>query len=218
MLGFIGGTGPAGRGLALRLALAGEQVLIGSRDLARAKEAAESISPFVPQGALIGTLNIKVAHEADIVFVVVPYAAQRDTLVSLKQELAGKIVVNAVVPFVFNKAQSRAVLVEEGSAALQAQAILSESTVVSAFHSISAQELLKPDQPIDSDVIICADDERAKEIVAELAEKIQGVRAVNGGRLENAKYVEDLTAVLANINRIYKAHSMIRITGIWAMR
>ena len=77
--------------------------------------------------------------------------------------------------------------------------------MVSAFHSVSAQELLKPDQPIDSDVIICADDEDAKEVVAKLAERIEGLRAVNGGGLENARYVENFTALLANINRIYKA-------------
>lgn len=214
MLGFVGGTGPEGRGLALRLALAGEQVLIGSRNEARAKEAAENISRFVPKGALHGTLNTKVAREADIVFVVVPYAAQRETLGFLAEELSGKIVVSAVSPLVFSNGRARTAPIEEGSAALEAQAILPESTLVSAFHSISAQELLKPDQPIDSDVIICADDDRAKEIVTELAEKIEGVRAVNGGRLENAKYVEGLTALLANINRIYKARSMIRITGI----
>lgn len=166
MLGFVGGTGPEGRGLALRLALVGEQVLIGSRDDARAAEAVEGISQFVPQGALRGTRNIEVAREADVVFVVVPYAAQRDTLLSLKEELAGKIVVNVVVPLVFSKGHAKAVPVEEGSAGLQAQAILPGSTVVSAFHNISAQELLKPDQPIDSDVVICADDERAKEVVA----------------------------------------------------
>ena len=114
MLGFIGGTGPEGRGLALRLALAGEKALIGSRDEARARQAVESISRFLPQGALRGALNTEVANTADIVFVVVPYAAQRDTLVSLKGELAGKIVVDAVVPLAFSKGRARAVPVEEG--------------------------------------------------------------------------------------------------------
>lgn len=214
MLGFIGGTGPEGRGLALRFALAGEKVLIGSRNEERARQAAESVSEFAPPASVRGAINSEVAHEADIVFIAVPYAAQRDTLSALKEQLSGKLVVNLIAPLEFNKGRASAVIVEEGSAALESQAILAESTIVAAFQNISAENLLVPDKSIDSDVIVCADDADARTRVMKMAETIKGARAVNGGGLANARYVENLTALLLNINRIYKAHSSIKITGI----
>lgn len=214
MLGFIGGTGPEGRGLALRFALAGERVVVGSRDEERAARAAESVSEFAPGGSVAGALNRDVAREADVVFVVVPFSGHRDTLVPLREPLEGKTVVDVVAPLAFSKGRVSAVPVEEGSAALQAQAILTDSIVVAAFQTISAQDLLVPDRAIDSDVVVCADDPGARDDVMKLAERIGGVRAVNGGGLENARYVEDFTALLLNINRIYKAHSTIKIGGI----
>ena len=215
MLGFIGGTGPEGRGLALRFAIAGERVVIGSRDQGRAEEAAHSISGLVPSGSVRGALNRDVAREADIVFVSVPYPAHKDMLSPMKKQLAGKIVVDVVAPVAFSKGRGASAMpVEEGSVALQAQAILADSAVVAAFQTVSAQDLLVPDRSIGADVVVCADDTDAKEAVMKLAEKIKGVRAVNGGGLENARYVEDFAALLININRIYKAHSSIKIVGI----
>ena len=214
MLGFIGGTGPEGRGLALRFALAGEQVIIGSRDLRRAEGAAASIAPLAPGAVVRGALNSEVVREADIVFISVPYSGHRDTLDSLTGGLAGKVVVDVVAPLVYHRGHYKAVLVDEGSVALQAQSALPGSRVVSAFQTISARELLASDGSIDSDVVVCANDEDAKRVVMKLAERITGVRAVDGGGLENARYVEDFTALLLNINRIYKAESMLRIVGI----
>ena len=214
MLGIVGGTGPEGRGLALRFALAGEHVLIGSRDESRARSAAESVLEHAPAGSVGGAANAEVASSADVVLVSVPYAAQRDTLAALTEELAGKTVVSLVAPLEFNRGLASAVRVEEGSAALQAQAILPDSTVAAAFQNVSAEDLLVPDKSIDSDVIVCADDADARRLVMDMAERIEGVRAVNGGGLANARYVEDLTALLLNINRNYRAHSSIRITGI----
>ncbi len=214
MLGIIGGTGPEGRGLALRFALAGEQVVIGSRDEARANSAAESVLEHAPAESVSGATNSEAAAKSDVVLVSVPYAAQRATLTGLTGELAGKTVVSLVAPLEFNRGRASAVRVEEGSAALQAQAILPDSTVAAAFQNVSAEDLLIPNKSIDSDVIVCADDSDALRLVMELAERIEGVRAVNGGGLANARYVEDLTALLLNINRIYRAHSSIRITGI----
>ena len=214
MLGFIGGTGPEGRGLGLQFALAGEDVLIGSRDAARASEAASAISERFVKGSVAGGLNADVADRADILLVTVPYAGHRDTLTALKEPLAGKIVIDVVAPLAVEKGRASAVRVEEGSAALQAQEVLPDSRVVAAFQTISARDLLVPDKSIDSDVVVCADDGDAKAIVMELAEKIAGLRAVDGGGLDNARYVEDFTALLLNINRIYKAHSSLRITGI----
>ena len=208
MLGFIGGTGPEGRGLALRFALAGESVLIGSRNLERAVQAAESVSHHARPGLVKGALNLDTAREADIAFVAVPYDGQRGTLEALVEPLAGKIVVEVVAPLSFGKGGASAVRVPEGSAALQTQAILRDSMVVAAFQNTSAHDLLIPGKSIDSDV------GDARDAIMRLAEKIDGVRAVNGGGLENARYVEDLTALLVNINRIYKSHSSIKIVGI----
>ena len=204
MIGFIGGTGPEGRGLALRFALAGEKVLIGSRDEGRAREAAESLAGDAPDVAL----------ESDIVFIAVPYAAQRPTLEGLKEHLNGKLIVNVISPLTFEKGQAGAIRVEAGSAAQEASEILPDSAMVAAFHNVSAQELLVPDMSLETDVIVCSDVSEAKQKVMALAETISGVRAVDGGGLSNARYVEDLTALLLNINRIYKSHSMIKIVGI----
>ncbi len=213
-LGFIGGTGPEGRGLALRFAKAGERVLIGSRDASRAEEAAAGLLKTLPGVDVGGAVNEDVARHADIALVTVPYEAHRGTLESLAEHLAGKIVVDVVAPLSFNKGVASAVSVDEGSAAMQAQATLVRSTVVGAFQCISAQELLVPDRRLDSDVVVCADDAEAKKIVMGLAERIDGVRAIDGGGLQNARYVESFTALLLNINRIYRAQSTIKIGGV----
>ena len=214
MLGLIGGTGPEGRGLGLRFALAGEDVLIGSRDAERAEQAASTIRSHDVKGSVGGALNVDVARRAGTILVAVPYEGHRGTLTALRKELAGKLVIDVVAPLVVDRGRARAVSVEEGSAALQAQAILRGSTVAAAFQTISARDLLAPDRSIDSDVVVCADDTDAKAIVMELVEKIDALRAVDGGGLENARYVEDFTALLLNINRIYKAHSSLRIVGV----
>ena len=216
MLGFIGGTGPEGRGLALRFALAGEQVMIGSRQEERALRAAESLWSLIDPARVRWGVNRETAQESDIVFVAVPYSGHRATLEPLAAELTGKIVVDVVAPLAVRRGRAKAVPVEEGSAALQAQAVLPDARVVAAFQTVSAQELLVPDRAIDSDVVVCSEDSEARETVMRLAEKIQGVRAVNGGGLENARYVEDFTALLLNLNRIYKAHSTIKIGGIFS--
>ena len=214
MIGFIGGTGPEGRGLALRFALSGEHVLIGSRDAGRAQEAADSVRRLAPSIAIDGALNAAVAAQSDTVVIAVPYAAQKPTLQSLTAELKGKIIVNVVVPLAFSKGVARAVAVAEGSAALEAQAILPDSTHIAAFHNVSAPELLKPDKRLDTDIVVCGDNADAKRAVMRLADTIAGARGVDGGGLANAAYVENLTALLLNINRIYKAHSMIKIVGV----
>jgi NADPH-dependent F420 reductase len=214
VIGIIGGTGPEGKGLALRFARAGDRVLIGSRDEGRAREAAASLAASVPPGSLRGATNIDVALEADIVVVSVPYEGQKDVVHAIKDALTGKVVVCVVAPLTFAKGWASAVSVPEGSAAKQAQALLPRSRIVAAFQNISARDLLDPARSVDADVIVCSDDVDAKRQVMGLAERIPGVRAVDGGALDNARYVEDLTALLLNINRIYKAHSSIKIVGI----
>ncbi|HAL48647.1 MAG TPA: NADPH-dependent F420 reductase [Dehalococcoidia bacterium] len=214
IIGFLGGTGPEGKGLALRFALAGDQVIIGSRDKARADEAAASVAEYAPEGSVTGGLNDEVASASDVVFVAVPYGGHRATLESLREFLAGKVVVDVVAPLVFKRGIVSATRVEDGSAALEAKAVLPNSTVVAAFQNVSAEDLLEPDTSIESDVIVCADDADAKAMVIGLADSIPGIRGVDGGGLQNARYVEDFTAMLLNINRIYKAHSTIKIVGI----
>ena len=214
MIGFIGGTGPEGRGLALRFAMAGEEVVIGSRSRERAQEAVEDVLRRAPDLAVTGAENADAAQSADTVFVAVPYSAHRDTVSGLGDLLKGKIVVDVVVPLAFEKGRVRALTVEEGSVAEQAQLLLPDAQVVGAFHSISAQELLVPDAVLDCDVVVCADDAEARDRVMALAELIKGVRALDGGGLATSRYVEALTALLLNMNRIYKAHSAIKIVGI----
>ena len=213
MLGFLGGTGPEGRGLALRFALSGEKVFIGSRSTERGFEAAQSLKAITEVDADGGT-NERAAEIGDVIFAAMPYGGQRATLESVKGSLHGKILINVVAPLLFNRGKISTIKIEEGSAAVQAQETVPEAKVVGAFHNISAEDLLIPVKNIDSDVIVCADDESSKSYVMELAEKIEGIRGVDGGALENSRYVEELTALLLNINKVYKAHSSIRITGL----
>ena len=214
MLAFLGGTGPEGRGLALRLALAGEEVIIGSRDGDRARETAEALKEIAPGAAISGDVNAVAAQRGDIAFVTVPYEAQRPLLEQVSGLLAGKVVVNVVAPLAVTRGRARAVAVEEGSAALQAQHVLSASYVVAAFQNISAADLVVPDRTMEGDVVVCSDHREPKERVMEMVTKIRDLRPVDGDGLENARYVEELTALLLNINRIYKCHSMIKIVGI----
>ena len=214
MLAFLGGTGPEGRGLALRLALAGEEVVIGSRDESRAKEAADSLKELAPGAAISGEANDTAAQRGDTIFVTVPYEAQKPLLEQTATYLTGKVVVNVVAPLAFSKGRARAIAVEEGSAAMQAQQILPDSYVVAAFQNISASELVIPDKRMEGDVVVCSDHQAPKQQVMEMVRKIVSLRPVDGGGLEYARYVEDFTALLVNINRIYKCHSMIKIVGV----
>ena len=217
MLGFIGGTGPEGKGLALRFAISGLSVFIGSREKQRGAEAAEEIrSQFTEIGSDIvaGGTNEEAAIASDISVICTPYAGHKATLKNLKHDLKGKIVVDVVAPLSFKKGSISAITVEEGSAAEQAQLLLPDSLVVGAFQNASAEDLLIPSRDLECDVIVCSNDQSAKEQVMLLGERIPGVRSIDGGNLHNAKYVEQLTALLININKIYNAHSSIKIVGI----
>jgi len=217
MLGFIGGTGPEGKGLALRFAISGLDVFIGSRQEQRGVEAAEDlISKFegIDSNLVKGGTNGKAASDCEIAIICTPYAGHRETLEDLKQNLIGKTVVDVVAPLSFQKGSISAIQVEEGSAAQEAQLLLPESNVVGAFQNVSAEDLLIPSKQVTCDVIVCSNDQPAKEQVMLLGERIPGIRSVDGGNLENSKYVEQLTALLININKIYKSHSSVKIVGI----
>ena len=213
MLAILGGTGPEGKGLALRLAMAGEEVVIGSRDAARANDAAEALKELAPNLQVTGDVNDVAAQQGDTVFLTVPYEGQAALLQQVAPALAGKVVVNVVAPMAFNRGRARAIQVEDGSAAEESQKILADSQVVAALQNLSAEDLMQPDLTMESDVVICSDHREAKEQVMGLVQRIPNLRTIDGGALEYARYVESLTALLVNINRIYRCHSTIKIVG-----
>ena len=215
MLAFLGGTGPEGKGLALRLALAGEATIIGSRDAGRATAAAEELLRAAPGASINGANNADAATQADVVFLTFPYEGLRPLLEQLQGSLHGKVVVNVIAPMRFQRGRgASAVAVEAGSAAQEAQELLPNSLVVAAFQNVSAEELQKPDTVMEGDVIVCSDHREAKDLVLDLVRKIHDLRPVDGGGLANAKYVEQITPLLLNINRIYKIHAGIKIVGL----
>jgi len=217
-IGIIGGTGPAGMGLALRWARAGEVVIIGSRDGQRAQQAAASIQRNAgPQASVTGMENSAVCAAADVLMLTVPFEGQATLLKQLKPAITeGSILIDATVPLAaaVGGRPLRPLGVWQGSAAQQTAELVPKGvSVVAAFHNISA-ELLNGDAPLDCDVIVCSDDADASQLTRELAAKIPGVRAIDGGKLENARIVEQITALLIGLNIRHKGHSGIRITGL----
>ncbi len=213
-IAVLGGTGPQGRGLARRFAAAGLEVVIGSRSADRAEATAAELAEAVG-GSLRGADNAAAAAAGDVVVVAVPWEGHKELLLELAEVLAGKVVVDCVNPLGFDKQGAYALPVEEGSATQQAAAILTESTVVGAFHNVSAVKLEDPEvTEVDTDVLVLGDVREATDLVRALADTIPGVRGVYGGRLRNAHQVEAFTANLISINRRYKAHSGLRITDI----
>ncbi len=213
---IIGGTGDQGRGLAYRLARAGQRVLIGSRQPARAANSAAEISalPGVTR-PVEGGSNAEVAAAADLTVIAVPWDGHRDTVAALRHPLAGKLVVDCVNPLGFDSHGPYPLVVDEGSAAQQAAALLPESTVAAAFNHVSAPLLADPAvESMELDVLICTEDRHLAGVVAALAARIPGMRGIYAGRLRNAHQVEALTANLIAINRRYKAHAGFRVTDV----
>ena len=206
----LGGTGEQGRGLAQRLARAGQSVMIGSRSADRAQSIAAEIGSGVAGGS-----NEDAARFGDIVIVAVPWDGHRELLESLAPDLAGKIVVDCVNPLGFDKQGAFALPVDEGSAAQQAASVLPDSSVVAAFHHISAVLLLDESvSTIETDVLVLGDDRDATDAVQALAGRIAGIRGIYGGRLRNAGQVEAFTANLISMNRRYKVHAGVRVTDV----
>ena len=215
---ILGGTGALGEGLALRWAMAGAPVVLGSRSAERGEEAAERIRAKVPGAEVRGMENAAAAEAAEIVFLTVPFRAQSENLNNLREALKpGQILVDCTVPLaaaVSGKA-TRSLGVWQGSAAQQAQEMVPEGvTVIAALHTISAPNLTDLERPLDQDIPICGDKKADKARVALLIEAIPGLRAVNAGPLEMARIVEQLTPMLISVNSRYKAHAGIRLTGL----
>jgi NADPH-dependent F420 reductase len=213
-IGVLGGTGPQGRGLAYRWALAGLSVVIGSRDAGRAEQTATALRERAGSQQVRGTDNTSCAAESDLVVVAVPFDGHARLLGSLRSLLVGTIVIDCVNPLGFDNRGPYPLAVPEGSAAQQAQTLLPESRVTAAFHHVSAVLLEDPQMAsLDIDVLVLGDDRAATDLVCALAEAIPGVRGIYAGRLRNAGQVEALAANLIAINRRYHAHAGVRITG-----
>jgi NADPH-dependent F420 reductase len=218
-ISVIGGTGEEGFGLTLRLAKAGQHVVIGSRSEEKGQTVAAKARELLGgQAAVDGTTNEKASEQGDVVFVTVPFAGQADIYRAIKDHVAeGKIVVDCTSPLA-NAVGGRAWQVVRpwhGSAVEQAKAILNPKVnMVSAFHTVSGEQLQDIERPMESDVFVCGKDPAAKATVGELIEQIPNLRWVDAGDLTMSRIVETMTALLISVNRAYKLHDAgFRVTG-----
>jgi NADPH-dependent F420 reductase len=196
VIGIVGGSGDFGRGLAERLRRVGEEVVIGSR---------------TPRDDFVS--NPEACRSSEVVFLSVPPGGVPDMAADLAPDLAGRIVVSVASPIVFRDGKAGAAPGELSLAEVTAIAA-PEARVVAGFHTVSARALAEPDVPLDEDVLLAGDDAEAKAEVAALADRLVEGRAVDCGRLEVARWLETLTAVLLNVNRRYKTNAGIRVTGL----
>jgi hypothetical protein len=209
-IGVLGGTGPLGKGLARRWCAAGLKVVIGSRSADRAQAVAEELG-----ASARGADNHECASSADLLVVAVPWDGHADLLRSVADATAGKVVVDVVNPLGFDKQGPFPLDIPEGSAAQQAQILLPEARVVGAFHHVSAVLLNDPDvEEIRMDVLVLGEEREDTDLVRALADAVPGMRGVYAGRLRNTGQVEALTANLIAINRRYKTHAGITVTGL----
>jgi len=215
-IAILGGTGPEGSGLGLRWALAGHQVVIGSRQMEKGQQVAAELQAQAPAAAanLSGMDNLSALEGADVAVLSVPYSGQERTLAGLQAALAGKLLLTIVVPL--GEKAARVWRPPSGLAAAEeaARQLGEGARVVAAFQNIAAHHLADPEHVIDCDVLICGDDKADKQTVIELC-AAAGMRGVDAGLLQNASVVEGLTAVLIGINIRHKIkHAGLRITGI----
>ena len=216
-IGIVGGTGDLGRGLAVRLAKAGHPLIIGSRNAEQAVSSAEAVSAVladrgIEHPAISGADNVATAQQGEVVFVTVPFGAHQPTLESIRDAVQGKVVVGVTVPLVPARG-ARVQLPAEGSAGQIAQALLGEAVhVVSAFQNVAAAHL-QADMEIPCDVLVTGNDKPARQTVIDLIESM-GMRGFHAGLINNAAAAEALTSILININKQYKTHAGLRLTGI----
>ncbi len=202
----------------MQLALAGHDIIVGSRDEGRAIETARELADTCGSTEIAanfsGADNAATASKCEVAFLTVPYSGMMSTLHSIGRQLRGKICVNTIAPLEFVGGHVRGIAPPTGSAAEEAEREVPEARWVAAFHTVPARGLLRPGSRLNTDALVCSDDEEALKTVIRLADEMQGIRGVNAGALENARYLEGATALLININRIYKAHGSIKVTGI----
>ncbi len=221
---IIGGTGPQGLGSGERLAIAGVDVIIGSRKEEKALEVVEQAKKDLADYDLniVGMANEDAAKEGDVLIITVPLAAQKPTVEGIKEFCTDKIVMDATVPLetAIGGKPFRFVDLMEGSAAERTASILegTGAKVICAFCNISNSHLSNIPEEIDCDCLIAGDDKEAKEIAAEIIDKIPGIRTIDTGILEKARIIEKITPLLIGLNIKYRSHyGGLRITGIPAL-
>ena len=213
-IAVIGGTGPQGRGLAYRFAKHGHEVVLGSRDAAKAEATAVEVGVRVGDGLVSGAANADAAASCEVVLLAIPYDGHDELVASLAPSLEGKIVVSCVNPLGFDNRGPFGLTVER-SAAESAAALVPTAHVVGAFHHVSAVSLWSEEEFLDhEDVLVCGDDADAKAEVVELAATVTGRPGVDAGALRLARQLEPLTAVLISINKRYRTRSGVRISGL----
>lgn len=210
---FVGGTGPAGFGIGARLARAGHAVFIGSRRVDRAEEVAARILAIVPAATVKALMNEEAVAASEVVLLTMRDDAQRETLRQIGHLMAGKTVVSMANPLRIGNRTATYVQPPEGSFAEEAQKDAPDARVVSAFHEVRVDKYGDLEHEIDSDTLVCGDDDRAKKQVMRLAHDI-GIRPVDAGALVNSRYVEAFVCILITVNFRYKATTSLKITGL----
>lgn len=213
-IGILGGTGPAGRGLAVRLAAAGESIVIGSREQQRAREVSERLVNAWPERDLpiSGEANDKAASQ-DLVVVATPWDSAVTTARALAPELAGKVVVSMANALVKEGREFLALVPPRGSIAASLQAALPESLVSAAFHHLPASEMERLTKSVTGDVLVCSDYAAATAATIGLVDRIDGLRGVDAGSLAQAAPIEAFTAVLITVNIRHKVHAAVSLAG-----
>ncbi len=213
-IAILGGTGPEGIGLAMRLAQVGEEILVGSRQASRAAEAAAQIAAAVPGARVSGGINEEIVGGAAYAVLSFPFAGLAPFLSAHAHTLSGKIVIDIINPLTVRRGVFSVPQVPEGSAGELAQQLAPQARVVSAFKTLSAEELQELHQPLHGDVLLCGADEAAKQEVADLVRRMPTLRPLDAGAMVNSRAIEGITALLLNLNRRYKAITSIQILGI----
>ncbi len=214
-IGIIGGTGPAGTGLAARLASIGYETVLGSRSQDRAKQIRDELVERYPElGGLLGSGDNATAAGCDLVVIATPWDSAAGMARELAPALSGKVVISMANALVRAGGEFEPLIPPRGSVAAHVQAAAPESYVVAAFHHLPAKELGRIGRPIDSDVLICSDNPAAVEQVSEIVSKIPGCRPLDAGELSNAMAIEAFTAVMLQLNVRYKTRVAPKMTGI----
>ena len=214
-VGILGGTGPAGRGLATRLAEAGVRVTIGSRDAARAAGvAAEVVGRWPGRGLDISGAENAGAAAAEVVVVGTPWDSAVATVRALREPLTGKVVVSMANALVKEGREMLALMPPRGSMATAVQAVLPESLVAAAFHHLPASEMEDLESGLEADVLVCSDHLQATATTVKIVERMRGLRPLDAGSLSQAAAIEAFTAVCITLNIRHKAHSTLRMAGI----
>ncbi len=214
-IGILGGTGPAGRGLGLRLAAAGREVVIGSRDQERAATLADGLRAAWPDRALtIRGASNKEAAEAELVVVATPWEGAVATVLALADQLAGKVVVSMANALTREGRELLAVVPPRGSVAASVQAALPDALVAAAFHHLPATTLEQLTAPLDADVLVCSDHREATTATVALVDAVDGLRGIDAGGIAQAAPIEAFTAVLVSVNIRHRAHTTVRLVGL----